>query len=202
MSNPTQEMLDALTTELAGHGVSMKTLSAQAAGKLGMDAPDGLAKLAQVFEPEYALMFFEFLKGLQMTPAEAVPAAPNPADLEPALRAAFAELPIESAEKEKLIASLVNPFTETAAGDAVPAADAPDEQQMLDDLNKQAKKLQAELDKQIAELKPPEVEPAKPGEPEPPLPESEQGVEKLKQAAQELSNALEKALKDLPASPA
>ncbi|MCC7510328.1 MAG: hypothetical protein IT464_13285 [Planctomycetes bacterium] len=201
MSNPTQEMLDALTTELAGHGVSMKTLSAQAAGKLGMEAPDGLARLAQVFEPEYALMFFEFLKGLQMSPAEAVPAAPNPADLEPALRAAFAELPIDAAEKEKLIASLVNPFAEAAGGES-PTAATQDERQMLDELNKQAEKLQTELDKQIAELKPPDVEPAQPGEPEPPLPESDQGVEKLKQAAQELSNALEKALKDLPASPA
>lgn len=196
MADPIREMIEAVTVELAGHGISMETLVGQATGKAAMEAPDGLAKLAQVFEPEYALMFFEFLKGYYANPQGSVPAVPGGAELEPALRAALKDLPIEDADKAQIIAAFVNPPDAASPGEA--GAEAEDPAKVLDELNQQVEKLQAELDAKLAELKPQDV-PAAPSEaPDAPPPENEQGVEQLKQAIREMTESLEKALNELP----
>lgn len=196
MADPIREMIEAVTVELAGHGVSMETLVGQATGKAALEAPDGLAKLAQVFEPEYALLFFEFLKGYYANPQGAAPAVPGGAELEPALRAALKDLPIEEADKEQIVAAFMAPPAEAPTPET--GQEPEDPQNLLDELNRQVQKLQAELDAKLAELKPQDI-PAAPTEaPSSPPPENEQGVEQLRKAAQELADSLEKALNELP----
>lgn len=196
MADPIREMIEAVTVELAGHGVSMETLVAQATGKASLELPDGLAKLAQVFEPEYALLFFEFLKGYYANPQGTAPAVPGGAELEPALRAALKDMPINDADKDQIIAAFMAPPEQTAAPQA--GQEPEDPQKLLDELNQQVEKLQAELDAKLAELKPQDIPAAPTDASSSPPPENEQGVEQLRKAAQELTQSLEKALNELP----
>lgn len=207
MSDPIEDMLEAVGKELAGHGISMATLSAQALGKASMEAPDGLALLAACFSPEHALWFFEFLRGYLTTPEpEQAGEMPDPGKLKPAMAAAFATLPLTGKERDELMESLLQPFEpKPEAAAAPPEAPAPAEtpEEMIASLEKRAEELKKELDAKLAELKAPEAPapeaetPAAAGDAAQP---SEKAVGKLEAAVADLQQALEEALGKLPPS--
>ncbi|MCB9936374.1 MAG: hypothetical protein H6840_11860 [Planctomycetes bacterium] len=209
MSDPLAQMLDQVGQELAAQGVSMETLSRQALGEVGMEAPDGLALLAARFSPEHALWFFEFLRAY-LTSAEEAPAGemPDTSKFAPAMAAAFGALPISEAERKELMDLLLNPFEPPDEApepppSAEPAAPPESPEEMLSQLQKQAEELRKELDAKLAELKtPPEAAPPEGAAPAAEAPQpSENAVSKLEKAVQELQSALDEHLGNLPKDP-
>jgi hypothetical protein len=211
MGDSISQMLEEVAKELAGHGVSMETLTGQAQGKLPMNAPDGIALLATVFPPEYAVWFFEFLKGYVSAPAEEqADEMPDPSKLAPLMATAFASLPLSEAERQELIDSILKPYEQ--AGGTAPADEAGAEpgqppEEAVADLQKKADELQNELDKKLADLK------AKGGEPPAEAPAAEaptaeapeptqQAVDQLQQAIENMQKSLEEQLGKLQPPPA
>ncbi len=202
-TDTTAEMLKQVGAELAGQGISMETLLGQARGEIEMGAPDGLTKLATVYEAQYALWFFEFLKGYVQSPSESPAEIPDVKSLGPTLTAALAGLPLSDAEKAEIVKSLLEPL-EAAGGPEAGTAAAGNADEALNNLHKQVEEMQAQLDKQLAELKAQAAE--VPGA-EAPMPESaapDAAAETPKAEAdmptQEQVGALEKAIEDLQAS--
>lgn len=207
-TDTTAEMLKQVGAELAGQGISMETLLGQARGEIEMGAPDGLTKLATVYEAQYALWFFEFLKGYVQSPAESPAEIPDVKSLGPTLTAALAGLPLSDAEKAEIVKSLLEPL-EAAGGPDAGAAAAGNPDEALDNLQKQVEEMQAQLDKQLSELKAQaaEVPGAEAPGAEAPMPEAaapEAAGEAPKPEAdmptQEQVGALEKAIEELQAS--
>jgi hypothetical protein len=207
MSDPISELLEGVGKELAQAGVSLETLSAQATGKAGMEAPDGLSLLAAKFSPEHALWFFEFLRGYLAGPKEERPGEmPDPGQFAPQVMAALTAFPLSEAERKEVLDSLMEPFEKSDAPEAPAeqspkAADATQEtpEQMVANLEKKAEELQKQLDAKLAELKVETVPPEPPaGEPANAPEASEQAVGEVEKAVQDLQKALEEALGKLP----
>lgn len=200
MSDPIGEILRDVGKELAGKGISMETLSAQALGQAPMSAPDGLALLATTYAPEYAMWFFEFLKGYLATPeAEKPGEMPDLTKLTPALEAAFAALPISAAERQELIDSIVKPFEPAAAAPA-PAPEGETPEQMVAALGKKVEEMQKELEAKLEQFKSPDAaEMAKPESPGD-APQAEPSMADLQKALTDLQKTLEAELGKLPPS--
>ncbi|MCG3184922.1 MAG: hypothetical protein ICCCNLDF_03085 [Planctomycetes bacterium] len=200
MTDPIGEILRDVGKELAGKGISMETLSAQALGQAPMSAPDGLALLATTYAPEYAMWFFEFLKGYLATPeAEKPGEMPDLTKLTPALEAAFAALPISAAERQELIDSIVKPFEPAAAAPA-PAPEGETPEQMVAALGKKIEEMQKELEAKLEQFKTPDAaEMAKPESPGD-APQAEPSMADLQKALTDLQKTLEAELGKLPPS--
>lgn len=202
MTDPIGEILSDVGKELAGKGISMETLTAQALGKAPMSAPDGLALLATTYAPEYAMWFFEFLKGYLATPeAEKPDEMPDLTKMTPALEAAFAALPISEAERKELIDSIVKPFEPASAAPA-PAPEGETPEQMVAALEKKVEEMQKELEAKLEQFKTPEAAEMAGGE-APPTGEAAQAeptVSDLEQAIADLQKTLETELGKLPPS--
>lgn len=203
-TDTTAEMLKQVGAELAGQGISMETLLGQARGDIEMGAPDGLTKLATVYEAQYALWFFEFLKGYVQSPAESPAEIPDIKSLGPTLTAALAGLPLSDAEKAEIVKSLLEPLEAAGSPAAEAGADAGNPEDALNNLQKQVEEMQAQLDKQLAELKAQaaEVPGAEAPMPEAAAPEAAGEAPKAEadMPTQEQVGALEKAIEDLQAS--
>lgn len=200
MTDPIGEILRDVGKELAGKGISMETLSAQALGKAPMSAPDGLALLATTYAPEYAMWFFEFLKGYLATPeAEKPGEMPDLTKMAPALEAAFAALPISAAERQELIDSIVKPFEPAQAAPA-PAPEGETPEQMVAALGKNIEEMQKELEAKLEQFKTPDAaEMAKPESPGD-APQAEPSMADLQKALTDLQKTLEAELGKLPPS--
>jgi hypothetical protein len=202
MTDPIGDILRDVGKELAGKGISMETLSAQALGKAPMSAPDGLALLATTYAPEYAMWFFEFLKGYLATPeAEKPGEMPDLTKMAPALEAAFAALPISAAERQELIDSIIKPF-EPAHAEAAPAPEGETPEEMVAALEKQVEEMQKELEAKLEQFKTPEVAEMAKGEAPAAgeAPQTEPSVGDLEKAIADLQKTLESELGKLPPS--
>lgn len=213
MSDLIAEMLETVGKELAQAGVSLETLAAQATGKAGMEAPDGLSLLAAKFSPEHALWFFEFLRGYLTSASEEKPGElPDPRKFAPQIMASLAAFPMTEDERKEVLDSLMQPFEkaeapETPADESPKAGTKPGEpaaetpEQMIANLEKKAEELQKQLDAKLAEIKaepPPAEPPAKAGEaPKAPEP-SEKAVTDLEKVVKDLQQALEESMGKLP----
>lgn len=203
MTDPTAEMIKQVGAELAGQGVSMDTLLGQARGQIAMSAPDGLTRLATIYEAQYALWFFEFLKGYVESGSGEAVEIPDVKSLGPTLTAALAGLPLSDAEKAEIVKSLLEPVE--AASAAPTASETASPEDALNNLQKQVEEMQAQLEAQMSELKAQaaEVPGAEAPMPEAPAPEAPAEAPKPPEAdmpTQEQVGQLEKAIEELQAS--
>lgn len=202
MTDPIGEILRDVGKELAGKGISMETLTAQALGKAPMSAPDGLALLSTTYAPEYAMWFFEFLKGYVATPEADKPGEmPDLTKMAPALEAAFSALPISAAERQELIDSIIKPF-EPGQAEAAPAPEGETPEEMVTALERKVEEMQKELEAKLEQFKTPEAAEMAGGETPATVEASqaEPAVGDLEKAIADLQKTLESELGKLPPS--